>query len=155
MLIRWRRRPSASSSGEAAGAAVSTPVPMTALDERLASLRGLLTAERSRIRPDTFDLLWAVLEHTEGLVPSWDHSASVRAADAVQLSETLTLRVIPGLEDFLLLPDADKPAHAGTFHGDVTRWADRIDRHRRRLLRVLTSGQDARREIDGGPPGRR
>ena len=102
MLIRWRRRPSASSSGEAAGAAVSTPVPMTALDERLASLRGLLTAERSRIRPDTFDLLWAVLEHTEGLRPSWDRSASVRAADAVQLSETLTLRVIPGLEDFLL-----------------------------------------------------
>ncbi len=149
MMIRWRRRRSASSPGEASRTAVSAPVGMSELDEHLADLRGLLTAERSRLRPDTFALLWAALEHTEGLLPSWDRCAAVCAADALQLVDVLTRRVLPGLRDFLVLPDTDKPAHADLFHDDVHRWTDQIARHRRRLLRVITSRQDARREIDG------
>ncbi|MDO4240479.1 hypothetical protein [Micrococcus sp.] len=122
---------------------------MSELDGWLASLRGVLTTERSRIRPDTFALLWSVLEHTEGLLPSWDRCASLRAADALQLVDVLTRRLLAGLQDFLVLPDADKPAHADLFHQDVQSWADRIVRHRRRLLRVITSRQEAWREIDG------
>ena len=42
MMIRWRRRRSASSPGEASRTAVSAPVGMSELDEHLADLRGLL-----------------------------------------------------------------------------------------------------------------
>lgn len=86
MLNRWRRRPSPPPVHEREQAP-STPVRADELRRGLDSLRTLLATHRSRVRPDTHTLLWSVLEHIEGLLPSWEHCASVRAADAVQLSD--------------------------------------------------------------------
>ena len=152
MLNRWRRRPSPPPV-HGREPAPSTPVRVDELRRGLDSLRTLLATHRSRVRPDTHALLWSVLEHMEGLLPSWERYASVRAADAVQLSDLLEQRLLPGLTDFLALPDSDKPAHADAFHDDVQGWADGLERHRQRLLRVITSRQAARRELDDQPGG--
>jgi len=128
----------------------STPTPLVPVEEvenAVGRLRSLLTLERGRIRPDTWNTAWALVESVAELLPAWDRVAAVRGAEAVELMEVLEGPLPRALDAFLVIPDSQKPALADELLQQMNTLDTRARRPLRRLTRVLTAGVAAQGEL--------
>lgn len=145
----WKRQQKdsdAPSEGERGG--MPTPlVPVAEVENAVGRLRGLLALERGRIRPDSWNTAWALVESAAELLPAWDRVAAVRGAEAVELMEVLEGPLPRALDAFLAVPDSQKPAMADELFRQVTTLDTRARRPWRRLTRVLTAGVTAQGEL--------
>ncbi|UBH24637.1 hypothetical protein KW076_12485 [Micrococcus porci] len=145
--MAWWARRRLSSSGPAP---LGKP-PLVAAEElrRLTDeLSEILQRESARIRPDAAAVLRSFLNRSRALLPAWDRTAPARSAEALAAYELLRDRVLPGLQDWLCLPDHLKPVHADDLLADAQAWEGDLSHHAARLTQVLTARGRAVRELD-------
>ncbi|MDO5635351.1 MAG: hypothetical protein Q4G34_10865 [Micrococcus sp.] len=95
--------------------------------------RHVLQQERRRVRPDSWELAWSIVESSAELLPQWDSMQAKRGADALVV-EDIVCRYLPqSLEAFLEIPDSKKPAAAPELLDQLSLMSAELRRAIRRL----------------------